>query len=122
MRKKYSRTFTLNAISLFMAGIAAALVLGYVQSDTRTTWTNCKVDVLPFKSHSATKKAAKRLICNQDQVIISIRDDHPLTKQVALEHENVLSCWYDVERNKFGLFTDQIVSDSVVCHTANDTG
>ena len=128
MRTRFSRTFKLNTLSIVMALGAAVLAGGYMQSNTETRWTRCIVDATPQKVlvAGAKKWTSKRLFCENHTVVIALKKDHelPLTKDEVLAHDTAVACSYDVARNPYHLFRDQVVTDSVSCmsSTSSDTG
>lgn len=127
-RYRLSRMTTLNSLSIVMALVAAGLTYGYMQSSTETRWTRCIVDGAPHKGliSGAKKWASKRLFCENSTVVIALKKDHelPLTEDEVLEPDTAVACTYNVAKNLFHLFKDQIVTDSLECmsNASSDTG
>ena len=127
-RNRLSRTFVLNSVSLGLAMCAVVLALGFLQSDTEPRWSQCIVDESPQKIlvGGAKKWSSKRLFCEHNKVVIALKKDQelPLTKDEVLKHNTAVACTYEVARNPFYLFQDQVLIDSVECqsNTSTDTG
>ncbi|MBP9758046.1 MAG: hypothetical protein KBD06_05580 [Candidatus Pacebacteria bacterium] len=119
MRRRLSREFKLNTLSVGSGLLALVLAIGYFQSDTEPRWTRCVVDGHPQKVLIAGVKkwASKRLFCENNRVVIAIKKDQvlPLTKDEVLTPGTTVACTYDVARNPFYLFREQILTDSVEC-------
>ncbi len=115
-----------NRFALMCLIPAALLVIGYAQSGSRSEWTNCKVEVRPLlgTDESGKKKSAKRLFCKRDSVIISLKRENqlPNTPDAVLTHGSILSCTYEVVRNKLGLMPEQVDPDTIECVQYNETG
>ena len=118
-RKHLSRTFKLNALSILSGLFAIFLAIGYLQSETEPRWTRCIVDESPQKAliGGAKKWSSKRLFCDNNRVVIALKKDQelPLTKDDVLVDNTMVSCTYEVARNPFYLFKEQIVTDSLEC-------
>lgn len=128
-RRRLSRTTTLNALTVLGVAFAAVLAYGYIQSEVETRWTTCDVDTQPRKLKTVGTKhwSSKTLFCEKYTVVIAIRHDQPLPKtpEAVLEKNAYVSCSYDVARNPFHLFPDQVIRDTVDCHDPhadNDVG
>jgi hypothetical protein len=71
--------------------------------------------------------SSKILFCENYTVVIAIKQNQslPMTPDSVLEKNTYVDCSYDVARNPFHLFRDQVIRESVACFAAeadNDTG
>ncbi len=102
------------------------LLFGYAQSDSRTEWTSCKVDVRPRKlpDEKGNKRPEKRLVCKKDNIMIAIKRENQLPDipERLLTPNNVLACRYDIVRHKLNIFTEQVDTESLYCMDFSDTG